>query len=160
MKDHCYFHMTSLENTGFSMVTNALSILKLKDGSDKNMFEVNALTGKKFQFVWYDSNQAPLPFMLWVMEPDLNVKYKIVISQVKKGTKYFYVTKVFKYDSSQLIKLTHLEDENLNAVETTNVKVFASLGPAFFSADDGILSNLKVVTDPECVFEDQSIETF
>ena len=94
------------------------------------------------------------------MEPDLNSKYKFVLRQVKKGTKYFLVRKVFKYNGNQPIKLTEFEDENLNAGEATDVKVFASLGPAFFSADDGSLSNLKVIPNPECMFEDQSIEDF
>ena len=84
---------TTMWSNGNGMNIAGLNILKLRDGSNKNMVDLTALIGKKYQIVCYDSNERPSAFVIWIMEPELNTKYKFVLRQVKKGTKYGCLTK-------------------------------------------------------------------
>ena len=109
--------------------------------------------------LYRDPTYVPLKGYIKV---NLNIKHKFVIKQVKKGTQYFFGWKVFKYHNNQLIKVKDIEALNDKAIEVQDVKIGVLATSTFdlFTADDGTLSNLKVVSDPECIFQDQSIEDF
>ena len=86
-----------------------------------------------------------------------------MITQVKKGNQFFFVRKVFTFDKNQLIKQMEVEEVNPSPFEATDVKVEVSASASVlnpFTSEDGTLSNLKIMSDPVCIFKDQTIQDF
>ena len=142
-------------------VGSMLSIFRLIHGNDKSVAKFMALGDNNFWLKWHDINGDQVFANPWKFKPDLNTKYKFVITQVKKGNEFFFVRKVFTFDKSQLIKQMEVEEVNPSPFEAIDVKVEVSAsGSNPFTSEDGTLSNLKIISDPVCIFEDQTIQDF